>query len=1632
PGQVLASGSNLSYNDGGGSVLIGTISGGYGSGDPLVITFNANATAEGVAAVAEQVLFWNTSDDPSATSRTVTMQVTDGDGGTSAIQTRTIDVTPLNDAPVVTTTGTSLSYTENDGAVVVDAGLTVTDADNANLTGATVRINSGFVSAEDSLNFVDQLGITGSYDAGTGILTLTGTASVADYETALRSITYQNTSEIPNAGNRIINFQVTDGSASSGANRTVTVTSINDDPYNAGILQSASVVTEDVASSINLSSINLSDVDAGTGSLTFTLTTSTGGNLTAAAGTGITIGGNGTGALSLTGTLADLNNYLDAVGNVTYLHGVANTSGFAADTVQVGITDNGNTGLGGGGTVNLGIFNIDITGVNDTPSVTTGGGLATLEDTSGTMWLNVSDSDMSGGEMQVTLSVSNGIFSLASTAGLTFTTGTGTDDASMTFTGLIADVNTALATITYTPDGNYAGSDTLVYNFDDQGNTGTGGAQSFGGGLGITVTAINDAPVRTAGSVDNLTVLEDSGLTSLGLGGLAYGPGGGTDESSQTLTYEVTVIPDSNFFGKIYLADGTTEVGTGFYTLAEIQGMQFAPVANASGGPSFFSFRIQDSGGTANGGVDSITESIQLTITPVNDVAVVTTTGGSASYSEQQPAMVIDPGLTISDPDGMNGATSSDQFSATVRITGNYTADDILGFTDTFNIQGSLAGDTLTLSVKASQTATVADFEAALRSVTFYNGSDAPSEVDRVVSFTFDDGIDSSNTGTRVVQVAAVNDAPVLDASGFATLTDIDEGDINNAGNLVSDIIVSAGADPITDVDGVALEGIAVTAVDDSNGTWEFSTDGGASWTAFGTVSGGSAVLLTDGALDRIRFVPATNFNGTSSFDYRAWDQTDGNVSGTIGVDVSGNGGTSAYSAATETANLTVNPVQVVLYFSTFSDVTTSGAPGVDSWTSGDLIGFGDPGLSFEPGTTDGTLYTTLDLGSFATDGTASINAMHFVSRDITVGGANSIDLQTGDLLLAVDNTETFTGSDAVSLDVGQRDLFVFRPDVPGNYSSGSFFLLLDTFASNSVTGVSLVEQNTTVGDVTLTAGTFVFNAGNSRDILHFSADEVGLGTTTGTTSTLIDGGDIGFDNQAVVIAGLDLIEGDVTVGGSTISAGNLLVTLDSDDPDVGSNNAAFLASDIFRLDVIQTTMGSGTSVANAYAFIEGADVNLESAEEEVSALSMDVQFGSTNTDPVIGLPGGDLTYTEGDAPTIIDAGATVSDADALNFFMGQLRVDFTAGAEANDRLGIYHEGTGAGQLGVAGNTVMYEGVTIGTFTGGNNGNQPLVITFNSGATEAAVQAVLRNIIYENTSNDPSTNDRTARFILSDGEGGTSNIDTKTIHVVSVDDAPVITSDGGGATAALNIVENTTGVTTVVATDEEGHGITYSISGGADAGLFTIDGVTGELTFIAAPDYETPADFDLDNVYEVEVTATANGVTDAQLITVMVTDADEIAPIVSVNSISTADATPQLTGTVDDPTATVEVTVSGTTYTATNNGDGTWTLADNSIAPALADGTYDVSVTATDGVGNVGSDGSVDELIVDTTAPVVTVTGISTSDNTPALTGTVSDPAATVEVTVNGTTYTATNNGDGTWTLDENTIAPALADGTYD
>ncbi len=130
-----------------------------------------------------------------------------------------------NSAPAVTDAGATLAYTEGDSATVIDGTLTITDVDDTNMEGATITISSGYQSSEDVLAFTNANGITGSWDSGNGVLTLSGSASKANYETAFESITYQNTDATsPNTSDRTITWVVNDGSANSSATTsTITV-----------------------------------------------------------------------------------------------------------------------------------------------------------------------------------------------------------------------------------------------------------------------------------------------------------------------------------------------------------------------------------------------------------------------------------------------------------------------------------------------------------------------------------------------------------------------------------------------------------------------------------------------------------------------------------------------------------------------------------------------------------------------------------------------------------------------------------------------------------------------------------------------------------------------------------------------------------------------------------------------------------------------------------------------------------------------------------------------------------------------------------------------------------------------------------------------------------------------------------------------------------------------------------------------------------------------------------------------------------------------------------------------------------------------------------------------------------------
>ena len=151
--------------------------------------------------------------------------------------------------------------------------------------------------------------------------------------------------------------------------------------------------------------------------------------------------------------------------------------------------------------------------------------------------------------------------------------------------------------------------------------------------------------------------------------------------------------------------------------------------------------------------------------------------------------------------------------------------------------------------------------------------------------------------------LAATNRAPVLATEHAAELRSVSEDQRNPDGQSVASFLRDLG-DPITDVDAGAVEGIAITSADQANGSWQFSTDGGTTWHDFGLVTDSEALTLDSSAL--VRFIPASNFDGASSFDFRAWDQTDTSVDGQNGVNTLSAGSDSAFSSASLRANIDV------------------------------------------------------------------------------------------------------------------------------------------------------------------------------------------------------------------------------------------------------------------------------------------------------------------------------------------------------------------------------------------------------------------------------------------------------------------------------------------------------------------------------------------------------------------------------------------------------------------------------------------------------------------------------------------------------------------------------------------------------
>jgi VCBS repeat-containing protein len=501
---------------------------------------------------------------------------------------------------------------------------------------------------------------------------------------------------------------------------------------------------------------------------------------------------------------------------------------------------------------------------------------------------------------------------------------------------------------------------------------------------------------------------------------------------------------------------------------------------------------------------------------------------------------------------------------------------------------------TLTFSIAGGTDAGFFSISSSSGALSFLAPPDFESPADfntdnvYVVIVQVSDGSGGTDTQQLSVTVTNGNDAPVAVNDSYSTAEDTGLN-VPVVGVLSDD----------TDADGDTLTAVLVSGP-----------------------AHGSLTLNPDGSFS---YTPSAGYSGADSFSYQAND-------GTV-------------PSATATVSITVNR-STALWLSTVGDVSSpSGAPGLNTWGKDEVLSFGGSSLQFEPGTTTGSFSSLLSLDTLADDGNTDIDALHYVTRPLTIGGAHSINLLPGDLLLSTASDETFASG---TFSVKKQDLFLFRPTTPGDYRSGTFQLVLDLTSPGltdpdlnfgDLWSATLIEQDTLVGDVLLHAGDFLFSrsgGAEDNDIYVFNITDVGAGVTSGTASKLIEGDDIGISAK---IAGLELIENTGVYGGRFLSAGTLLVSIDSEKT-VGSGvGIAVSRRDVFALNVTQTTLGAGTTVASASLFFQGLDVGLNTNAEALDAFTL-VSTGSSNYAPVAA---NDSYSTAEDTPLNVSASGVLS-----------------------------------------------------------------------------------------------------------------------------------------------------------------------------------------------------------------------------------------------------------------------------------------------------------------------------------------------------------------------------------------------------
>ena len=333
-----------------------------------------------------------------------------------------------------------------------------------------------------------------------------------------------------------------------------------------------------------------------------------------------------------------------------------------------------------------------------------------------------------------------------------------------------------------------------------------------------TLTSFTPSANGTAGATDNLvlTFSHDSAL-SKGAGTITIRIDNGDGNFANDTVFEtfaatdarVTLSGNATASTVTINPTGNLAPGTNYYVVIEPTAFMDADGKGfvTQVGNRFHAGTPDPARQQAGNSLDALADRTVMSFGVSANVApLATTSGGATAFIEgsnvASTPVAVDGGITVTDADSLTLA------SATVRITGNFQAgEDVLAFTNTGsmgNITGSYNAGTgeLTLS-SAGALATVVQWQAALRAVTYTNSSDSPDPSSRTISFQVNDGTASSAAGTKMVTVASANDVPVNLASGGATA-------FIAGNNAPSTPVAVDGGFTVTDADSATLASATV------------------------------------------------------------------------------------------------------------------------------------------------------------------------------------------------------------------------------------------------------------------------------------------------------------------------------------------------------------------------------------------------------------------------------------------------------------------------------------------------------------------------------------------------------------------------------------------------------------------------------------------------------------------------------------------------------------------------------------------------------------------------------------------------------------------------------------------------------